>query len=138
VARKFLTLARTLGYKVERKQLEVESLVPRELLNVNRSTFLARLPEHNDRWEKRFKKAKDNNQTLRYTGTLEDGNISIKIQSVPQNSPLGLLKETDNLIQIYSQFYNQTPLVIQGAGAGKKVTAAGVLSDIMKTAKALG
>jgi len=137
VARKFLTLARTLGYKLERDELEVESLVPEELLTVNKSTFLDKLPEYDSEWHQRMQTAQKNNETLRYTGTLKDGKIAIGIQSVPKDSPLGQLRGTDNLIQIYSQFYKQTPLVIQGPGAGKEVTAAGVLSDILKTAEKL-
>lgn len=137
VARKFLTLARTLGFKVEREELEVESLVPEELLKVDRSTFFDQLSDHDTDWKNRIQTAQKKDQTLRYTGTFKDGKISIGIQSVPKDSPLGQLKGTDNLIQIFSKFYSQTPLVIQGPGAGKEVTAAGVLSDILKTAKTL-
>ncbi len=137
VARKFLTLARTVGYKVEREQLQVESLVPRDLLNTDHSTFLSSLSDYNEHWKKRFEAARKRGETLRYTGTLKEGKISIEIESVPINSPLGLLKETDNLIQIYSRNYKKKPLIIQGPGAGKNVTAAGVLSDIVKIGKSL-
>lgn len=134
VARKFLTLARTLGTSLEREELQVESLIPEELKTVDGKTFLEKLPDYNNEWKQRMQKAKDRNETLRYTGKLKNGNISIGIESVSKDSPLGQLKGTDNLIQIYSDFYHETPLVIQGPGAGKKVTAAGVLSDIIKTA----
>lgn len=135
VARKFLTLARTLGLKIERNELEVESLIPKELNNVDQATFLRNLSQHDEQWEQQIHKAQQRGETLRYTGRLVDGTISIGIESVPKDSPLGQLKGTDNLIQIFSDFYDQTPLVIQGAGAGKEVTAAGVLADILKTAK---
>lgn len=134
VARKFLTLARTLGITIEREELQVESLIPEELKVVDRKTFLEKLPDYDSAWKKRIRSAKKRDEVLRYTGTLKDGNIAIGIESVPKDSPLGQLNGTDNLIQIYSDFYNQTPLVIQGPGAGKEVTAAGVLSDIIKTA----
>lgn len=137
VARKFLTLARTLGLKIERDQLEVESLIPEELQDVDQDTFLNKLHQYDSNWQQRIRTAQERNETLCYTGQLKDGKISIGIQSVPKDSPLGQLKGTDNLIQIFSRLYNQTPLIIQGAGAGKKVTAAGVLSDILKTAKSL-
>lgn len=137
VARKFLTLARTLGIKIEREELQVESLIPEELAEVDQSAFLSRLQKNDEYWQQRMLEAQNKNETLRYTGQLIDGKISIGIESIPIDSPLGQLKGTDNLIQIFSKFYNQTPLVIQGPGAGKEVTAAGVLSDIMKTAKRL-
>ncbi|WP_445665233.1 aspartate kinase [Fodinibius sp. AD559] len=137
VARKFLTLARTLGINIEREDLQVESLIPKELKDVDGNTFLEKLSDYDNEWNQRIRSAQKQNETLRYTGKLKDGNITIGIESVPQGSPLGQLKGTDNLIQIYSEFYNQTPLVIQGPGAGKKVTAAGVLSDILNTADRL-
>jgi aspartokinase/homoserine dehydrogenase 1 len=44
------------------------------------------------------------------------------------------LNETDNKFAITSDYYASTPLVIQGPGAGAKVTASGVLADILRTA----
>ncbi|MCW9707497.1 aspartate kinase [Fodinibius salsisoli] len=137
VARKFLTLARTLGLKVEREELEVESLIPEELAKTDRKTFLEQLNTYDSLWEERVQEARKRNERLRYTGRLADGKISVGIESVPANTPIGQLKGTDNLIQLYSKLYQKTPLVIQGPGAGKEVTAAGVLSDILKTAESL-
>lgn len=135
VARKFLILARTLGYKIERNQLSVESLIPEELQKVDSDTFLKQLPKNDALWEERIRSALDRNETLRYTGSLQqDGSIDIGIQSVSKDSPLGQLKGTDNLIQISTEFYSNTPLIIQGPGAGKEVTAGGLLADILKIA----
>ena len=39
---------------------------------------------------------------------------------------------TYSLIEIYSKSYGENPIVIQGAGAGKEVTARGVLTDILR------
>ncbi len=136
VARKFLILARTLGYKIERSELNVESLIPEELQKVDPDIFMDRLSETDALWKKRIKLALDREETLRYAGRLlADGTITIGIQTVPKDSPLGQLKGTDNLIQISSDFYADTPLIIQGPGAGKEVTAGGLLADILKIAK---
>ncbi|MDZ7658242.1 aspartate kinase [Fodinibius sp.] len=137
VARKFLTLARTLGINIEREELQVESLIPKELKHVDEKTFLNELSDYDSEWKQRINSAKERNETLRYTGTLKNGKIAIGIESVPKDSPLGQLQGTDNLIQVYSNNYSNTPLVIQGPGAGKEVTASGVLSDIIKTANLL-
>jgi aspartokinase/homoserine dehydrogenase 1 len=61
--------------------------------------------------------------------------LQVKLVSVPKSSPLGQLQGADNLIEIYTKSYGDIPIVIQGAGAGKQVTARGVLSDILKVAE---
>ena len=71
---------------------------------------------------------------MRYIGELdvENNKLEVKLVSVPSNSPSGQLKGADSLIEIYSKSYGENPIVIQGAGAGKAVTARGVLSDILR------
>jgi aspartokinase/homoserine dehydrogenase 1 len=137
VARKFLTLAREIGWKIEREELQVQSLIPEELDSVDADTFLQQLPEFDDYWSDKMEDALGNGHTLRYTGQLANGEITIGVQEVSQKTPLGQLRGTDNLIRIESRRYHQTPIIIQGPGAGKEVTAAGVLTDIIKTAGTL-
>jgi aspartokinase/homoserine dehydrogenase 1 len=131
VARKFLILARICGYKLERDDLEVESLIPDQLKDVDATTFLEELYKFDKDWSKRVSKAEQIGNTLRYTGRLKDGKISVGISEVPKSSALGQLKDTNNLIQIKTKRYFDQPLVIQGPGAGKEVTAAGILADIL-------
>jgi len=137
VARKFLTLARSIGLKIERSDLDVETLVPDKLISVDRNTFLSELAGYDDLWRSRIEDARKQNRTLRYVGKLthHDSNISVGIQSIPADSPLGQLRGTDNLFQISTRRYSDTPIVIQGPGAGKEVTAAGVLADVLKIAR---
>ena len=59
----------------------------------------------------------------------------MKLVSVEQNSPLGSLKSSDAIFEIYTESYGTQPIVIQGAGAGAKVTARGVFGDILRLAK---
>lgn len=131
VARKFMILARISGIRIEREDLEVESLIPESLQHVESSEFLNRLPEANQQWRERIEKASERGETLRYTGRYLNGKIRIGVESVPKISALGQLTGTHNLLTIRSERYNDQPLTIQGPGAGKEVTAAGVLSDIL-------
>lgn len=135
VARKFLTLAREIGLRLERHELEVESLIPGELKDLDRETFLNRLPEFDELWSRKIKEASGQGKTLRYTGRLKEGRIKIGVESLPKNSSLGQLQGTDNMLRIFSSRYSETPLTIQGAGAGREETAAGVLNDILKITK---
>lgn len=135
VARKFLTLAREIGLQLEREDLVVENLIPEPLKVLDRESFMERLSEFDDYWKSRMDEAASKGETLRYTGKLKDGRITIGVESLPVNSPLGQLKGTDNMLRIFSSRYAETPMIIQGAGAGREVTAAGVLNDILKITK---
>lgn len=132
VARKFLILARTCGIKVEREQVSVTSLMPKELADLSVKEFLAELPNTDDHWRNKNATALVNNKRLRYVGTFSSNGIHVGIKEVASDSPLFSLKGTDNLIQIYTKRYADSPIVIQGPGAGKEVTAAGILSDIIE------
>lgn len=132
VARKFLILARTSGYKFERDQIKVQSLVPEELNQLKTDEFLSRIKEYDEHWKSRNAQALVNNRKLRYTGRFTPTGISVGVEEVKSDSPLGGLSGTDNLIQIFTKRYQSSPITIQGPGAGKEVTAAGVLSDILE------
>lgn len=132
VARKFLTLARVSGLRIDRQELEVESLIPESLGSVSTSEFLDRIGEYDDYWAQKTEEARSKNEVLRYVGTLENGKIQIHVASIPEKSPLGTLSGTDNQVAIYTRRYQTYPLIIHGPGAGAEVTAAGVLADVQK------
>jgi homoserine dehydrogenase len=68
---------------------------------------------------------------LRYVAKIGRGPIRVGIEAVPESSPMGRLRGTDNQVAIYSKRYATNPLVVTGPGAGAAVTAAGVLNDIV-------
>ena len=135
VARKFLILARTCGYAFERDEIRVDSLVPEKLTELSSEDFLQHLPNYDAHWKSRNSQALVNNRRLRYIGNFSADGIAIGIKEVAADSPIGGLKGTDNLFQIFTRRYATSPIIIQGPGAGKDVTAAGVLADIMAIAK---
>lgn len=134
VARKFLILARAAGYKVERNNIRLENQIPEELVKVSAGAFLDRLPDYDEYWEKRVSESAQKGETLRFVGEMNQGNINISVRSVPLNSPAGRLTGTDNLVSIYTKYYDRSPLVIQGPGAGREVTAQAVLNDVRQIA----
>ena len=137
VARKFIILARTIGSRLEREDLVVEDLIPEHLKSISQEEFFERLHEENDKWKQKVEEARQRDEVLRYTGHLENGQVKVGIASVPKASALGTLSDTNNLISIRTRRYNENPLIIQGPGAGKEVTAAGVLADIQKISRRL-
>ena len=137
VARKLLILARELEQKVELSDIKVASLLLPEL---NEKHSKAQYAINKSLFDKPFNIAKitqSDNHVLRYVGELdlEKNQLEVKLVSVPKATALGQLKGADNLIEIYTKSYGEIPIVIQGAGAGKAVTARGVLIDILKLAE---
>jgi homoserine dehydrogenase len=137
VARKLLILARELEQKVELSDIKVASLLLPEL---NEKHSKAQYAINKSLFDKPVNIAKitqSDNHVLRYVGELdlEKNQLEVKLVSVPKATALGQLKGADNLIEIYIKSYGEIPIVIQGAGAGKAVTARGVLTDILKLAE---
>lgn len=113
--------------------IKIESLYPPEMGPDMMSVedFLAiGLPLLDKNIQDRIEKASSNGNVLRYVCLIENKRCEVGIQELPKDSPLGRLRGSDNLLEIYSRCYNEQPLVIQGAGAGNDTTAAGVLADI--------
>ncbi len=138
VARKLIILARTAGFYVNRTDFGSEDLTPESLKSVTKEEFLAQADIANEYWSNRISAAKERGNVLRYTGTLSGGKIEVGVSEVPASSPLGTLRGTDNQIQIYTDFYDEYPLIIQGPGAGRDVTAQAVLGDVLDVASRLG
>lgn len=134
VARKALILARLLGRRINLDSIKIESLYPDEMgpdaMSVEEFLGSGIVSLDNDVQE-RVKRALLNGNVLRYVCVIEGSRCEVGIQELPKDSPLGRLRGSDNVLEIYSRCYNKQPLVIQGAGAGNDTTAAGVLADIL-------
>ena len=138
VARKLLILARELDLNNEIDDVKIQNLIPESLRTVEASEFLKSFETMNDEYQS-IKEQQKQNHVLRYIGDLHgnlaDANgarLDVKLASVSQSSPLGALKGSDSIFEIYTESYGEQPLVIQGAGAGAQVTARGVFGDILR------
>ena len=139
VARKLLILARELNLNKEFNDVKVVSLVPKALNGkTTLSEFKNRIQEL-DKPLQELKQKLSKKTVLRYVGELDVTNetLEVKLISEDQESAIGQLKGADSVFEIYSESYNDSPLVIKGAGAGKEVTARGLFSDIIKLSSRL-
>lgn len=137
VGRKLLILARELELQNEFNEVKIQNLIPENLQKGEVSDFLNRLEEFDTIYDE-IKNNQEENHVLRYVGELsgdlqqDKGNLEVKLVSVPVNSALGSLQGSDSIFEIYTESYGEQPIVIQGAGAGAKVTARGVFGDILR------
>jgi len=111
VLRKILILSRQAGLPLEEAQVSLEP-IPADI-------------------QERYKKAAASAKKLRYVASVDaEGHAVVGLQEVGPESPLYSLRGTDNAILITTGDY-PSPMLIQGAGAGTRQTAGGLLNDIM-------
>lgn len=139
VGRKLLILARELELEKELHEIKIRDLVPVHLNgNSSRENFLLNKSDLNEDLEK-LRASLQHDEVIRHIGELnvEKGELEVKLVTENKASPFGSLRHADASFEIYTDSYGDSPLVIQGAGAGAAVTARGVLSDILKLSEKL-
>lgn len=140
VARKLLILARELDLAVSFDDVAIENLIPVHLRAIPIDDFMDKLTDFDQPYQQK-KNAQAKGHVLRYVGDLHgdlsksDGaKLEVKLVAVPAGSPLGQVKGSDSIFEIFTDSYGEQPIVIQGAGAGAAVTARGVFGDILRLA----
>ena len=132
VARKALILGRLTGFRGELGDVHVAQLLPSRVMRWPRERFLADMDQLNAEWNDRVQAAARDGRVLRYVLTATPRRVSVDLRAVPQASPFAGLRGTDNQVVITSDRYRENRLIITGPGAGRDVTAAGVLNDILR------
>ena len=136
VRRKLLILARAAGLPLEQADVRVESLVPAELAALPLDSVDGALVQLDAPVAARFKEAYRNGGRLRFVGRFDRDRASVGLQVLPEDHPLCGGSGTDNRVAIYSDRYDEQPLVVQGPGAGAGITAAALLDDVLAIATA--
>ena len=134
VGRKLIILAREIGLRTEFEDVTIENLVPDNLNHIVDYEDFIKEKEALDMHFETIRSSLNANEVLRYVGDLDVTNETLKVTLVKasKNSPLGNIKNADSIFEIYTESYGEQPIVIQGAGAGAKVTARGVYSDLLR------
>lgn len=149
-AYKVLILARTMGYPLNLKDIEIEPLATRR--HISNFSDCAKEFEIEDRmFAEKVKAAKEKGCTLRYvqrlrcSPSLELGSTNnvnmkatIKLEEVPIDSPIAEVKGAVYHFQFYTDRYSQSPLVIQGPLSDALNTASGIIGDLLRVARSLG
>ncbi|ALA24587.1 aspartate kinase [Piscirickettsia salmonis] len=142
VARKMVCLAREIGIPASLDDVGLESLIPDELATCSVNEFLKRLHEYDAMITSRLEKITSTSLSVgavvRYVGKITAaGEITVGMQSYEADHPFARLQATDTIVSIETARYTPQPMIIQGAGAGAEVTAAGVFADILRLSSSL-
>jgi aspartokinase/homoserine dehydrogenase 1 len=134
VGRKAVILGRLSGLAESAEAPALEGLVDPTLGGRPLASLVAALKGYDAPLAARIEKGRRDGRVLRYVARVEPGRIHVGPADVSADSPLGMLKGTDNMIVFTSERYASRPLVVSGPGAGVDVTAMGVLGDILRIA----
>ncbi len=133
VRRKLLILAREAGLELEPDHISLQSLVSSDLVSIPLDAFFERLSELDPVIERAFEDAQRQGKVLRYVARLDrDGSARVGLDMLAAEHPFANLRPCDNIFSIETDFYRTNPLIIQGPGAGREVTAAAVQADLWK------
>ncbi|HET9033049.1 MAG TPA: bifunctional aspartate kinase/homoserine dehydrogenase I [Dokdonella sp.] len=139
VARKLVILAREAGQSLALDDVDVQGLVPAELLDLDKDQALAALDTLDAAMAAKLEAAQAKACVLRYVARLDhEGRASVGLVELPVAHAFANLRLTDNSVQFTTERYADNPLIVQGPGAGREVTAAGIFADLLRLGSALG
>ena len=138
VLRKLLILSREAGVGIDEADVEISPVLGPEFFEGKVDAFYKKLEENEELFAARYSGAASKGLRQRFIASLVKDPESrygykarIALEDVAEDHPLFNLCGTDNAAIIKTDFY-PSPLVIQGAGAGARQTASGILNDILQ------
>lgn len=133
VARKALILGREIGLSAEMDDIRLEGMVPRELASIDGvEVFLEKLKILDKEYEERMDEWRARGEAPQFVAGITPDGVAVGLVGVRLGEPLGRLAGPENFLSFKTRIFNETPLILQGKGAGVQYTAEGVLQDIIR------
>jgi homoserine O-acetyltransferase/O-succinyltransferase len=134
VRRKLLILLREAGIDIEADAIQHAPA----LALASAGCWQEALIEHESAWRERVQRARLERSRWVYRARWTAGaGAQIGLALVPESDALAGARLTENRIVLRSEFQGDTPILIAGAGAGVRVTAAAVLADLRQVCDCL-
>ena len=134
VLRKLVILVREAGVLINQEDVELEQFIPKEYFEGTVDDFMNNVKQLDETFEQRRKRLEQEGKHLRYIARWHEGKATVALCEVDKKHPFYDLADSNNVVLLTTKRYNRYPMIIQGYGAGKEVTAAGVFADIMRIA----
>jgi homoserine dehydrogenase len=136
-ARKAVILAREAGCAVALEDVEVEPIVPRDVLAPGSLTELYRaLRREDDAMTARCQRLREQRGALRYLTRISVGNgrpvLRVAPVEVAEGHRASRLQGVEAYVAFTTDRHDTLPLVVQGAGVGGALTAGAVLAEIFE------
>ncbi len=134
IATKLLVLIREAGYNVNFEQIKIDKLIGDYERNLEDANIFDYIKKYDAEIEEKRKDAESKNKVLRYVAGYENEEAYVKLKAVDKKHSFYDLNSNENSILFTTVYYNETPVVLKGPGAGIKITSGGILADIIKIA----
>ncbi len=134
VRRKLIILLREAGIAIEPEAIALDPLLH---LSADRPWNEA-IGRHERDWLALIQDARRSQSRFVYRAhwnPAEGAHVALAL--VPDAHPLAGARGTENRVVLHSEYQGDTPIVIAGAGAGVRVTAAAVLADVQSVCELL-
>ena len=142
MAQKVVIFAREAGLDVSIEDVQVESILPAEIMAKSYSSSADMLEDikiHLDEvMLERLKVAEGAGCRLRYKFVIdiETGQCKCSLDTVTNTDPLYRLKRNENLVAFETSRYETSPLIVKGATSGPDLTAAAIFADLIRLTRA--
>lgn len=145
VARKALILARELGLQLELSDMVIQPLATTQAPpDADVATYLAALQDEDDAFAAALADKTRDGGTLRYLARIDPSRVGTSLPVcevgpviIPPDHPATRLRGSEAFVAFTTERYTAYPLIVQGAGAGGAITAAGVLADVYRISQML-
>ncbi len=136
VLRKLLILAREAGIPLEAEDVEINPMLSEEFFSCSIEEFYRLLAEYEPKFIAREDELDELGLRQRFIASIKKDSTAslgykaeIKMQTVGIDSPFYWISGTENVIAVAGKY--SAPLVIKGAGEGRRLAAAGIIKDIL-------